>query len=90
MRADGGYHDVMKAYDLIRRKAPIGEPVRGICLANRKEWQFYLFETVILHRPEHIAPGRIQRPDRRVAFGAPYPKCIARRWRCAERCVVAA
>ena len=43
------YHDVMKAHDLFRRKAPIGQAMRGVRFAHREKGQVDLVKMVIFH-----------------------------------------
>ena len=88
--ANRRYHDVMKANDLFRRKAPIGQAMRGVRFAHREKGQINLVKMVIFHRPKHIAPRRIQRLNRAITLRTIGPEFFQRRWRCAHGRIVAA
>ena len=76
--------------DLIRRKPPECQPVRGIGFGNRQIGQIDLVETAIFHAPEHIAPCSVQRINRSVAIGQPNAECQPRRIGIADHSIVAA
>ena len=90
MTANGRYHDVMKTHDLFRCKTAIGQTVRRVRLTHREKGKFDLVEAIIFHRPEHIAPCRIQRFDIAITLRAIRAELFQRRLRCAHCRVVAA
>ena len=87
---NGRYHDVMKAHDLFRSKAPIGQAMCGVRFADREKGQIDLVKMVIFHRPEHITPRRIQRRNRAITLRTISPESFQRRGRCAHGRIVAA
>ncbi len=76
--------------DLIRREALEIHQMRWIGLGDGHVRQFDLVEASIVHRPEDIPPGFIQRFDAAIFGFAPSAKRPQRRLRIAQHGVVAA
>jgi len=57
--------------DLIGRIAPEIERSVGIGLGDGQQRQVDLVEIVVFHRPEDIAPGRVERIDAAIALAQP-------------------
>ena len=64
--------------------------MRGVRFAHREKGQIDLVKMVIFHRPEHIAPRRIQRRNRAITLRTIDPEFFQRRGRCAHGRIVAA
>ncbi len=73
-RTDDRHLRRVERCNLIGRIAAERQPVRRIGFGHRQIGQIDLVERAIFHRPEDIAPCRIEPDDAGVALGQPDPE----------------
>ena len=81
--------DPVEAHHLVGAEAAEREDMGRIRLGDGPVRQLDLTEAAVLHGPEYVPPGEIQRFDRPVPLFAPFPKRGERVRGVAERGVVA-
>ena len=74
---------------LVAGKASVGHNMGRVRLGYRQVRQVYVVKTVVIHRPEHIAPSPVQRIRRLIALRQPIAEGMGRCGGIRQRGVVA-
>ena len=65
---------LVEGHDLIRAVSPERQNMCRVRLSNGQVRQIHLIETVIIHRPKHIAPSAVHRIRGLIALREPIAK----------------